>query len=128
MIKKYEESGYIKIERGPDRRKALYVPNLQKVKTEQRLSEGMEFAGRLLSEPKIRFGEGETKSSGLCVRVSIFTNWADETSERLEIQARETAKQFSSAYDKLLSKNMKLRASVKTAFIITMETDKKGKP
>ncbi|HUW48684.1 MAG TPA: hypothetical protein VMW36_08075 [Patescibacteria group bacterium] len=122
MIKKFVESDYMKIERGVDRRKAVYLPNLQKVKTEQRLSEGVEFARKLMSEPNIRFGEGETKSSGIRVRVSIFTNWNEETTGSLETQAKYTTGLFSSYYDKVLSKNMKIRPSVKTAFIITLET------
>jgi hypothetical protein len=122
MIKKFEESGNMRIERGTDRRRAMYLPNLQKVKTEQRLSEGVEFATKLLSEPNIRFGEGETKSSGILSRVSIFTNSNDATSDSLENQARTVAKLFSSNYDNLLTRDRKLRPSVKCAFIITMET------
>ncbi len=125
MIKTFESLGYMKIERGEDRRTAVYLPNLQKVKTEQRLSEGMEFVRALLSEQNIDFGEAETKSSGIRARVSIFTNWIDSSSGNLESVARTCARQFSQAYDTMLHKDLRLRPSVKTAYIITLETDKK---
>lgn len=123
MIKKFEESGYMKIERGTDRRKAVYLPNLQKVKTEQRFSEGMEFIQALLSEPKTEFEESETRSFGIRTRVSLFTNWAGTSKQSLEDQVRSVAKQFASNYDMMLgSKNLKVRPSTKLAFIITMES------
>lgn len=125
MIKTFESLGYMRIERGEDRRTAVYLPNLQKVKTEQKLSEGMEFVRALLSEQNIDFGEAEIKSTGIRARVSIFTNWIDSTSGNLESVARTCAKQFSSAYDTILHKDLRLRPSVKTAYIITLETDKK---
>ena len=121
MIKQFASLGLMRIERGPpDRRKAHYFPNLEKVKTEQKLSEGMEFIQALLSEPKTEFAESETKSSGIHVSVGIFTNLGEK--QNLEDQVRSIAKQFSSSYDKLLSKNMKVRPSTKLAFIITMES------
>ena len=121
MIKKCEQLGIMKTERNlKDKRCATYYPNLQKVKTEQRFSEGMEFIQALLSEPKTEFAESETKSSGIRVSVSIFTNLGEK--QNLEDQVRSIAKQFSSSYDKLLGKNMKVRSSTKLAFIITMES------
>jgi DNA-binding MarR family transcriptional regulator len=121
MIKKCEQLGIMKTERNPkDKRRATYYPNLQKVKTEQRFSEGTEFIQALLSEPKTEFAESEAKSSGIRVSVSIFANLAEK--QNLEDQVRSIAKQFSSSYDKLLSKNMKVRPSTKLAFIITMES------
>lgn len=122
MIKKFVESGYMKIERGADRRKAMYLPNLQKVMTEQRFSEGMEFVRALLSEQSIDFGEADIKSSGIRARVSIFTNWIDATSGNLESTARTCARRFSNAYDTMLNKDLRLRPSVKAAYIITLET------
>jgi DNA-binding MarR family transcriptional regulator len=125
MIKQFASLGLMRIERGPpDRRKARYFPNLEKVKTEQKLSEGMEFIQALLSEPKTEFAESETKSSGIRVSVSIFTNWGGTSSQSLEDQVTSIAKQFSSSYDNLLGlgKNMKVRPSTKLAFIITMES------
>jgi len=125
MIKKYEQLGIMKTERNlKDKRHATYLPNLQKVKTEQRFSEGMEFIQALLSEPKTEFAESETKSSGIRVSVGIFTNWGGTSSQSLEDQVRSIAKQFSSKYDNLLSlgKNIKVRPSTKLAFIITMES------
>ena len=125
MIKKYEQLGIMKTERNPkDKRRATYLPNLQKVKTEQRFSEGMEFIQALLSEPKTEFAESETKSSGIRVSVGIFTNWGGTSSQSLEDQVRSIAKQFSSNYNNLLGsgKNMKVRPSTKLAFIITMES------
>jgi DNA-binding MarR family transcriptional regulator len=124
MIKKCEQLGIMKTERNPkDKRCATYYPNLQKVKTEQRFSEGMEFIQTLLSEPKTEFEESETRSSGIRTRVSIFTNWAGTSKQSLEDQVRSVAKKFSSDYDMLLgSKNMKVRPSTKLAFIITMES------
>jgi DNA-binding MarR family transcriptional regulator len=121
MIKKSEQLGIMKTERNlKDKRCATYYPNLQKVKTEQRFSEGMEFIQALLSEPKTEFAESETKSSGIHVSVSIFTNLGEK--QNLEDQVRSIANQFSSSYDKLLGKNMKVRQSTKLAFIITMES------
>jgi DNA-binding MarR family transcriptional regulator len=130
MIKKYEQLGIMKIERNPkDKRCATYYPNLQKVKTEQRFSEGMEFIQTLLSEPKTEFAESETRSSGIRVSVGIFTNWGGTSSHSLEDQVRSIAKQFSSNYDRLLgSKDMKVRPSTKLAFIITMESQPGVKP
>jgi DNA-binding MarR family transcriptional regulator len=124
MIKKCEQLGIMKTERNPkDKRCAIYYPNLQKVKTEQRFSEGMEFIQALLSQPKTEFAESETRSSGIRVSVGIFTNWGGTPSHSLEDQVRSIAKQFSSNYDMLLgSKNMKVRPSTKLAFIITMES------
>jgi DNA-binding MarR family transcriptional regulator len=124
MIKKCEQLGIMKTVRNPkDKRRATYYPNLQKVKTEQRFSEGTEFIQALLSEPKTEFAESETRSSGIRTRVSIFTNWGGTSSQNLENQVRSVAKQFSSNYDMLLgSKNMKVRPSTKLAFIITMES------
>jgi hypothetical protein len=95
---------------------------LQKVKTEQRFSEGMEFIQALLSEPKTEFAESETKSSGIRINVSIFTNWGGKSPQSLEDQVKSIANQFSSSYDTLLGKNMKVRSSTKLAFIITMES------
>ena len=121
MIKKYEKLGIMKAERKiEDKRHVTYFPNLEKVKTEQRFSEGMEFIQALLSEPKTEFAESETKSSGIHVSVSIFTNLSEK--QNLEDQVRSIASQFSSSYDKLLGKNMKVRPSTKLAFIITMES------
>jgi len=123
MIKKYEQLGIIKTQRNiEDKRRATYFPNLQKVKTEQRFAEGMEFIQALLSESKTEFAESETESSGIRVSVGIFTNRGGTSSQSLEDQVRSIAKQFSSNYDKLLSKNMKVRPSTKLAFIITMES------
>lgn len=123
MIKKYEKLGIMKAERKiEDKRYVTYFPNLEKVKTEQRFSEGMEFIQALLSEPKTEFAESETKSSGIHISVSIFTNWTEKSSHSLEDQVESIAKQFSSSYDKVLSKNMKVRPSTKLAFIITMES------
>ncbi len=121
MIKKYEQLGIMKTERNlEDKRHATYLPNLQKVKTEQRFSEGMEFIQALLSGPKTEFAESETKSSGIRVSVSIFTNLGEK--QNLEDQVRSIANQFSSMYDKLLGKNVKVRPSTKLAFIITMDS------
>ena len=121
MIKKYEQLGIMKTERNPeDKRHATYFPNLQKVKTEQRFSEGMEFIQALLSEPKTEFAESETKSSGIRVSASVFTNLAEK--QNLEDQVRSIVKHFSSNYDMLLGKNMKVRPSTKLAFIVTMES------
>ena len=121
MIKKYEQLGIMKTERNlEDKRHVTYFPDLQKVKTEQRFSEGMEFIQALLSEPKTEFAESETKSSGIRINVSIFTNLGEK--QNLEDQVRSIAKQFSSSYDKLLGKNMKVRSSTKLAFIITMDS------
>jgi hypothetical protein len=92
------------------------------VKTEQRFSEDVEFIQALLSEPKTEFAESETRSSGIRVSVGIFTNWGEKPSQSLEDQVKSIAKQFSSNYDKLLGKNMKVRPSTKLAFIITMES------
>jgi DNA-binding MarR family transcriptional regulator len=121
MIKKSEQLGIMKTERNPrDKRHATYFPNLQKVKTEQRFSEGMEFIQALISEPKTEFAESETKSSGIRVSASIFTNLAEK--KNLEDQVRSIVKHFSSNYDMLLGKNMKVRPSTKLAFIVTMES------
>ena len=123
MIKKCEQLGIMKTERNlEDKRHATYFPNLQKVKTEQRFSEDVEFIQALLSEPKTEFAESETRSSGIRVSVGIFTNWGEKPSQSLEDQVKSIAKQFSSNYDKLLGKNMKVRPSTKLAFIITMES------
>ena len=124
MIKKCEQLGIMKTERNPkDKRCATYYPNLQKVKTEQRFSEGMEFIQALLSEPKTEFAESERSSSGIRVSVGIFTNWRGTSSQSLEEQVRKVAKQFSDNSDMLLgSKNLKVRPSTKLAFIITMES------
>jgi hypothetical protein len=123
MIKKYEQLGIMKTQRNlEDKRHATYFPDLQKVKTEQRFSEDVEFIQALLSEPKTEFAESETKSSGIRVSVDIFTNWGEKPSQSLEDQVKSIAKQFSSNYDKLLGKNMKVRPSTKLAFIITMES------
>lgn len=127
MIKEFVKLGYMKIERGTDRRTAIYLPNTEKVKTEQRLSEGMEFVRNLLLEPQIDFGEAEVKSAGLRASVSIFTNWIDESSGHLNNVARTCARRFSEAYDTTFNKNLRLRPSAKTAYIITLETEKKGK-
>jgi len=123
MIKKYEQLGIMKTERNlEDKRHATYFPDLQKVKTEQRFLEDVEFIQALLSEPKTEFAESETKSSGIRVSVGIFTNWGEKPSQSLEDQVKSIAKQFSSNYDKLLGKDMKVRPSTKLAFIITMES------
>ena len=122
MIKKYEQLGIMKTERNlEDKRHATYFPDLQKVKTEQRFSEGMEFIQALLSEPKTEFAESETKSSGIRINVSIFTNLGGSP-QSLQEQVKSIANQFSSNYDKLLGENMKVRSSTKLAFIITMES------
>ncbi|MGA2769002.1 MAG: hypothetical protein ABSF24_11910 [Candidatus Bathyarchaeia archaeon] len=123
MIKKYEQLGIMKTERNlEDKRHATYFPDLQKVKTEQRFLEDVEFIQALLSEPKTEFAESETRSSGIRVSVGIFTNWGEKPSQSLEDQVKSIAKQFSSNYDKLLGKDMKVRPSTKLAFIITMES------
>jgi DNA-binding MarR family transcriptional regulator len=123
MIKKYEQLGIMKTQRNiEDKRRATYFPNLQKVKTEQRFWEGMEFIQALLSEPKTEFAESETKSSGIRINVSIFTNWSGKPPQSLEDQVESIANQLSSSYDTLLGKNMKIRSSTKLAFIITMKS------
>jgi DNA-binding MarR family transcriptional regulator len=123
MIKKYEQLGMMKTQRNiEDKRHATYFPNLQKVKTEQRFAEGMEFIQALLSEPKTEFAESERKSSGIRINVSIFTNWGGESPQSLDKQVKSIANQFSSSYDTLLGKNMKVRSFTKLAFIITMES------
>jgi len=123
MIKKYEQLGIMKSQRNiQDKRHVTYFPNLQKVRTEQRLSEGMEYIQALLSEPKTQFAESETRSSGIRISVSIFTNLGGSP-QSLEDQVKSIANQFSSNYDTLLAKmNVKVRASTKLAFIITMES------
>jgi len=122
MIKKYERLGIMKTQRNTeDKRRATYFPDLQKVKTEQRFSEGMEYIQALLSAPKAQFAESEAKSSGIRINVSIFTNLGGSP-QNLKEQTKGIADQFSSMYDRLLSKNMRVRSSTKLAFIVTMES------
>jgi DNA-binding MarR family transcriptional regulator len=123
MIKKYEQLGVMKTQRNlEDKRRVTYFPNLQKVKTEQRFSEGIEFIQALLSEPKTKFAESERKSPGIRIRVSTFTNWVEMSPQSLKEQVDDIADQFSHVYGRPLGKNMRVRSSTKVAFIITMES------
>lgn len=124
-IKDFKESGLMRIERNEgDRRKATYFPNIEKVKTEQRFFEGIEFIRNL--GPNMIFGEGKAKKIGFRFKATVFTNQSF-TKEQLTKEAIMIAKNMGVALESMV-KTENIPKSFKKAVIITLETDKGVKP
>ena len=126
-IKDFEDTGLIRIERKKeDRRKAIYFPNIEKVKTEQRFFEGMGFIRNL--GPDMIFGEGEAKESGFRFKASVFVNQSF-TKEELTEEANMIAKNMVVALSSMIKmQNVKIPQSFRKAVIITLEIEKGVKP
>ena len=127
QIKNFEDMGLMRIERNrEDRRKATYFPNIDKVKTEQRFFEGIEFIRNL--GPNMIFGEGEAKKSGLCFRATVFTNQVF-AKEQLTEEANMIAKNMGTALSQMMKiQNIKIPQSFKKAVILTLEIERGVKP
>lgn len=127
QIKVFQLSRLMRIERNKeDRRKVTYFPNIEKVKTEQRVFEGIEFIRNL--GPDVTFGEGETKESGFRYRATIFTNQTF-TKEQLTAEAIMIAKNIGIALSQMMKiQNLKIPQSFKKAVILTLEKEKGVKP
>lgn len=127
QIKNFENMGLMRIERNKeDRRKAIYFPNIEKVKTEQRFFEGMGFIRNL--GPDMIFGEGEAKESGFRFKASVFVNQSF-TKEELTEEANMIAKNMGVALSSMIKmQDIKIPRSFRKAVIVTLEIEKGVKP
>lgn len=123
-IKKFESSGLMRIERDKqDRRKATYFPYIEKVKTEQRFSEGVEFIRNLGKD--VRLAEAEEEKSGLRIRASVFTNQKEESRKYLKKNAEIISSSLLNNLAIFMKKHkLKIKPSFKAAYLITLETKK----
>jgi len=93
-IKELVSHGEIHIERNErDRRKAMYFPDIEKVKPRQSMSEGIEFINGL--GPDLKFAQAEKRDKRLQLRceVAFFTNQEDIPQQQVDSQAKTMANQ-----------------------------------
>jgi DNA-binding MarR family transcriptional regulator len=118
-IKDFESNGLIRMERNrEDRRKVTYFPNTEKVKTEQRFSEGIEFIRNL--GPDMRFAEDRAEDKRFICKVAFFTNLKDLSKEAVQQQAEQMAIALNVGMQGMASK-YRLKTHYKIAYILTVK-------
>jgi biotin operon repressor len=120
-IKKLVSDGEIHIERNKkDRRKAMYFPNIEKVKPRQSMSEGIEFINSL--GPDLKFAQAEKRDKRLQLRckVAFFTNQKDIPQQQVGSQAKTMANQLLLGMQQIAT-TYHLKPHFKQAYILSVE-------
>ena len=118
-IKELVSYGEIHIERNKkDRRKAVYFPNIEKIKPRQSISEGIEFIRNL--GPDMRFAEDRAEDKQFICKVAFFTNLKDLTKEAIQQQPKQMALAFNVGMQGMASQ-YRIKSHFKIAYILTVE-------
>jgi hypothetical protein len=102
-----------------DNREATYFPNIEKVKTEQSVSESIEFIQSL--SPNFKFGEARSQMGKFHSTCSVFSNIEETPQKTLKQTAEKMAKLFLASAPEIVESSPGASSSFKIAYIATLE-------